>query len=264
VLRRFAGVWALAAALACCAAGPAGALGAGTAHTQLLAIQRDLDRVTFRIRVETAVWMALVRGVRSRQSLINHRPGSTPARARDELVVVLPAWVAVKRALHRDYREVKAILSRAARVTHRVPLERWRSAWPLRLRRGSTLGACPVQGPFSLADSFGAPRPGGRIHEGNDLFAVVGTPLVAVQPGVAVHDQNALGGRALILRSSRGYSYYGHFSRYGASGAVRTGDVVGFVGTSGDAKGLMPHVHFEYHPAGGAAVDPFPFLQAVC
>ena len=85
-----------------------------------------------------------------------------------------------------------------------------------------------------------------------------------MQPGVAERDQNTLGGRAVILRSSYGYSYYAHFSRYGMSGPVTTGDVIGFVGTSGDAKGLIPHVHFEYHPGGGAAVDPFASLQAVC
>jgi murein DD-endopeptidase MepM/ murein hydrolase activator NlpD len=121
-----------------------------------------------------------------------------------------------------------------------------------------------VAGPLSLADSFGAPRPGGRFHEGNDLIAARGTPELAVQSGVVIPAPNTLGGNALILRSATGYSYYAHLSSYGRTGPVEAGAVIGYVGTSGDAKGLIPHLHYEWHPGGGPAVDPFPFLQTLC
>ena len=262
--RSIAGIAALALVGVCFSTAPAGALDSGRARTGLRAVQRDLDRVTLRIRVETAVWMALVRGVKARQAEVRRRVHPGSVRARRELAAVLPAWIAVKRALHRDYRQVKSSLAQAASLTRRVPIARWHQAWPLRIHGESTFQACPVQGPLSLTDSFGAPRPGGRIHEGNDLFSAPGTPAVAVHSGVVVREGNALGGRAVIVRSSKGYTYYAHFSRYGAMGVVSAGDVIGYVGTSGDAKGLIPHVHFEYHPGGGPAIDPFRFLQTVC
>jgi len=92
-----------------------------------------------------------------------------------------------------------------------------------------------------------------------------GTPIVAALPGVARRVPNTLGGNAVIVDSAGGtYTYYPHLSAYGASGAVAAGAVIGYAGASGDARGLIPHLHFELHPRGGDAVDAFPDLQAVC
>jgi len=259
---------------------------------RLAAIQRDLEPVTAGVRVRTAMWMAIVLTVHGRQDDLRHAAASmrqTPkhapgtaatlrqlrARVRTDhrvLARFLPGWLAVKASLHADYRRIKALLGASRRVVRatlgptpgsRAP-DPWFRAWPVTVHPGLTLQACPVAGPLSLTDSFGAPRPGGRFHEGNDLLAARGTPELAVQPGVVTPDSNTLGGNALILRSATGYSYYAHLSAYGRTGFVPAGAVIGYVGTSGDAKGLIPHLHYEWHPGGGPAADPFPFLQAIC
>jgi murein DD-endopeptidase MepM/ murein hydrolase activator NlpD len=133
----------------------------------------------------------------------------------------------------------------------------------LRTIPGAPISTCPVQGPNSFVDSFGWPRPGGRVHEGIDLIAPYGTPVVAVQPGNAVQTANALGGNAVIVYGPGGdWTYYAHLSSYGATGGVGVGTVIGHVGSTGDTS--VNHLHFEYHPGGGAAVDPYLALLAVC
>lgn len=128
---------------------------------------------------------------------------------------------------------------------------------------GAAVAVCPVAGPNSFVDSFGWPRPGGRTHEGIDLIAAYGTPIVSVQPGNAVHTPNALGGNAVIVYGPGGdYTYYAHMSSYGASGQVSVGTTIGYVGSTGDTN--VNHLHFEYHPGGGPAVDPYQALLAVC
>ncbi len=129
---------------------------------------------------------------------------------------------------------------------------------------GAAIAVCPVAGPNSFVDSFGWPRPGGRVHEGIDLISPYGTPVVAVNSGSAVQTPNSLGGNAVIVYHAGGtWTYYAHLSSYGASGSVSTNTVIGYVGSTGDA-GSVNHLHFEYHPGGGAAVDPYNLLRAVC
>ncbi len=125
------------------------------------------------------------------------------------------------------------------------------------------ISICPVQGPVSFVDSFGWPRPGGRIHEGIDMISPYGTPIVAVHSGNAVQTPNSLGGNAVIVYHDDGdFTYYAHMSSYGATGHVTAGEVIGYVGSTGDTN--VNHCHFEYHPGGGAAVDPYQLLLAVC
>jgi murein DD-endopeptidase MepM/ murein hydrolase activator NlpD len=126
------------------------------------------------------------------------------------------------------------------------------------------ISICPVQGPVSFVDSFGWPRPGGRTHQGIDMIAPYGTPVVATHAGNAVRAPNSLGGNAVILyhSGSSDWTYYAHFSSYGASGQVGAGTVIGYVGATGDTN--VNHLHFEYHPGGGAAIDPYGMLLAVC
>jgi murein DD-endopeptidase MepM/ murein hydrolase activator NlpD len=125
------------------------------------------------------------------------------------------------------------------------------------------ISICPVQGPVSFVDSFGWPRPGGRSHEGIDMISAYGTPIVAVHSGNAVQTPNSLGGNAVIVYHDGGdFTYYAHMSSYGATGHVGAGDVIGYVGSTGDTS--VNHLHFEYHPGGGGAIDPYQALLAVC
>jgi murein DD-endopeptidase MepM/ murein hydrolase activator NlpD len=127
----------------------------------------------------------------------------------------------------------------------------------------------PVRGAVDYTDTFGAYRADmkGHVHEGNDIFAKTGTPIVAVLAGTLRYSTYGIGGNNAHLTDARGdYFYYAHMVRFAAglkSGDhVHAGEVIGYVGETGDAAGTSPHCHFEIHPDGGAAVDPYPFLQA--
>jgi murein DD-endopeptidase MepM/ murein hydrolase activator NlpD len=134
----------------------------------------------------------------------------------------------------------------------------------------------PVYGPVSFGDSFGAPRSDvvGGWHHGEDLFAPLGTPLLAVADGTIFSvGWNEIGGWRLWLRDRRGNQfYYAHLSAYSPLAvngrAVRAGDVIGFMGRSGDAEFSPPHLHFEIHPVSllylgyDGVIAPYPYLLA--
>jgi septal ring factor EnvC (AmiA/AmiB activator) len=129
----------------------------------------------------------------------------------------------------------------------------------------------PVAGEATFGDSWGAPRmPGTQYahwHEGTDIMAAAGTPLVACEDGVISRTSSStLGGISLYILGESGIEYYyAHLSSYApeaqAGRAVRAGDVVGFVGDTGNARGGSPHLHFEIHGRDGQAVNPYPILK---
>ncbi len=120
----------------------------------------------------------------------------------------------------------------------------------------------------SFSNDFGAPRAGTGWHHGIDIFAGTGTPVLAVADGELYSvGVNTLGGNRLWLRDTAGNTYYyAHLSAYAANVAdgrkVRAGDIIAFVGNTGQAVTTPPHLHFEIHPGDGASVNPYPYLQA--
>lgn len=123
---------------------------------------------------------------------------------------------------------------------------------------------CPIQGPSAYGDTWGAPRSGGRRHQGVDMLATTGTPLQAVVSGVLTQNPlQVLGGITMSLVGDNGNRYYyGHMSAYeGLPGRVEQGQVIGYIGDSGNARGV-PHLHFEIHPNLGAAVNATPSVRA--
>ncbi|MFN2589785.1 MAG: M23 family metallopeptidase, partial [Actinomycetota bacterium] len=146
---------------------------------------------------------------------------------------------------------------------------------------GHPFQVCPVAGAHGYSDDFGAPRYGGgyHAHAGNDLFASLGTPIVAPFSGTAANASNGLGGLSVKVYGASGWVYNAHLSAIGKLGSVSAGDVIGYVGATGDAAGTPPHNHFEWHPNAipanpwvspygvsqvGDAIDPYPYLNQVC
>jgi hypothetical protein len=141
----------------------------------------------------------------------------------------------------------------------------------------------PVVGPVEYTDDFGDPRAGGT-HQGNDLLGNKRAPVVAVEDGtVKFWTTSASAGCMLYLYGASGTMYeYIHLNNDltpandnkgkcvdGVSYApglvdgqhVAAGELIAYLGDSGDANGIHPHLHFEVHPKGGKAVSPFPYLQ---
>jgi murein DD-endopeptidase MepM/ murein hydrolase activator NlpD len=124
----------------------------------------------------------------------------------------------------------------------------------------------PVAGPTSFISSFGFCRDGcRRLHQGNDLFARAGTPVVAAEDGwVEKVGVNSLGGNTVWTRGRSGYRYYyAHLRDWApivAGQPITAGTVVGTVGNTGNAATTPSHLHFEIHPGNASAIDPYPIL----
>ncbi len=129
----------------------------------------------------------------------------------------------------------------------------------------------PLDGPHSFINDWGFPRSGGRRHRGNDIFAQIGTPVVAVTDGVigkASHVERGLGGITLwVYGYDNNQYYFAHLSEIhpGIKVGIRvkTGQVIGYVGDTGNARTTPPHLHFQVHPGGGEPINPYQYLVAV-
>ena len=132
-----------------------------------------------------------------------------------------------------------------------------------------TLGAFPVASPCGYTDTWRQARGAGRTHEGTDIIAKEGQAVYAVADGTITHQYiagtNALTGNGLrITTADKTYFFYAHLSAFaegmGVGVKVTAGQLIGYVGHTGNTT--VSHLHFEVHPQGGAAVNPYPILQA--
>ncbi len=174
------------------------------------------------------------------------------------------------RILQRKLR-MKATGVADARLLRRIGVKiRAVASSPATLTGGRYLKVFPVLGEYSYFNDFGAPRSQGS-HQGNDIVAKMGTPLVACVDG-EIHrlsrDETSRGGIWIWIEDARGNQYYyAHMETIApelrAGSRVTAGQVVGTMGMTGDARGTIPHLHFEIRPNGGGSINPFSELRAV-
>jgi murein DD-endopeptidase MepM/ murein hydrolase activator NlpD len=166
----------------------------------------------------------------------------------------------------RDAAETAVALARTAAVIAGNHADAAEDAVARRLEaerqaRIESYGQFPVARPHEYVDSWGFARSGGRRHKGTDIMAAKGTPVVAVHDGNVTSKTSGLGGLTVWLTAADGTRYYyAHLDTVVVrDGAVTAGDVLGTVGSSGNATASAPHLHFEIHKPG--AVNPYPLLR---
>jgi murein DD-endopeptidase MepM/ murein hydrolase activator NlpD len=138
--------------------------------------------------------------------------------------------------------------------------------------------ACPVRG-SSFGDTWGAPRSGGRVHVGTDMIAPIGTPVFAVGDGTVLRVdlvdefvpgvERDLGGITMTYQTVWGDVFYiGHLATLSAGmqpgTRITAGAQIAQVGQTGNARLSVPHLHIQWHPLGGAPVNPYPLLEKAC
>lgn len=125
----------------------------------------------------------------------------------------------------------------------------------------------PVPG-GKYTDDWGAPRADTGSHKGNDIFAPKNTPIRAIEGGtISKIGWNSLGGWRLWINGKWYYAHLDHYAKGMKVGTViREGQIIGYVGNTGDAKGTPFHLHLGYDPGGNHGSNwqnPFPLLQAM-
>lgn len=144
-----------------------------------------------------------------------------------------------------------------------------RTTWEITRMPAPSALPVPVEGVRALriADTFGAPRGRDRTHAGVDIFAKRGTPVLSATRGIVVSvREGGLGGRQVwVLGPARERHYYAHLEDWqpglSEGDVVHPGSPLGTVGTTGNARGTPPHLHYGIYGAAGA-YDPLPLLKA--
>jgi peptidoglycan LD-endopeptidase LytH len=176
----------------------------------------------------------------------------------------------LERRLEQQAEQLQTQLASARETADDI---RTREARRRTIERGAQQGtyACIFdRGTFRFRDSWGEPRSGGRSHRGTDVFARMNEPVYAFTDGVIQrHSSSPLGGIGLYLRGNdNNVYYYAHLNSIASTGAVgrrvEAGEHIAYNGATGNASPSAPHVHFEVHPGGGSAINPYPWLAAAC
>ena len=219
-----------------------------------LSAQKDEEE---RLRVKAA---RALRGVEAEQAALDAKLAEQQA-VLDDLETKKARAAELVKDLERQYKKELAALTGVQFFTDEV------------------FKVCPVAPPRAVYDGFGAPRYGGGYHPhaGNDIMAPQGTAILATFDGYATTGYNGLGGYTVNVQGEAGYTYNAHLMQPGVTGPVSAGQVIGYVGATGNASG--PHNHFEWHPnvipsnwppspygysVIGDAVNPWPILSVVC
>jgi peptidoglycan LD-endopeptidase LytH len=246
--------------------------GAGTIEILLASesFSQFSDRVEYLGRIAQSDGELLVQARVDQEEL--RRLGVDLTRLSNQQADIVADLAGKKAAMADLFAEQQAL---EAQLADKLAAERAAAAAAARARAqaearqvgGGPLVACPVGPPRTFYDDFGNPRPGGRTHQGIDMLAPYGTPVYAAQTGSFSQNYNDLGGISALVTAGNGdYTYYAHLQGYAGVGNgahVPAGTLIGYVGDTGNARGT-PHLHFEYHPGGGAAANPYGMLVAVC
>ena len=233
-------------------------------------------RVKFLERASEGDSARLLRATRARNSIKELNADLISRRDRERRIV---------QELRTIARDLSSKLGRAGDLERRLLVDEQEKARQAELaqRRAATAAStarrsagvssgrfvCPVQGPHVVTNSFGDPRSGGRIHQGIDIMASRGTPLAAVVDGTILRmNSSTLGGISLYLRGGDGTEFfYTHLNGYAGisqGSRIPAGTTIAYVGSTGNASASSPHLHFEIHPGGGRAIDPYPTVKAAC
>jgi murein DD-endopeptidase MepM/ murein hydrolase activator NlpD len=248
--------------------------------TQVLFMARGfgdfIRRLEFLERISSSDSAALLTARRAQADLIEIREELAQRRAQEQQIAA--NLKLLSKDLSRKFEEAQALEKKLLadleeQRRRQAEAERRRKEAAAVARRSSpsfNVGGlvCPVAAPNSFRDSWGEPRSGGRRHQGVDIYAAYGAPVVAVESGTILRNQtSSLGGLSVFFRGDSGTEYfYTHLSGYAASPGqhVQAGTVIAYLGNSGNAQGGTPHLHFEIHPGGGAAINPYPATRAAC
>jgi murein DD-endopeptidase MepM/ murein hydrolase activator NlpD len=231
------------------------------ARTRVGARLRERDRITALIRHlrhTHGAWEGSLRhqleSVRGRLADAEHR--KDPDHESSRFLV----WRQAQATQHRILRSDRRVSLRLRKLdARRRGLSDWLETW-------GVLRVCPVPRYTAIYDDFGelvqmeGVEP--HVHMGNDITAPTGSPILAPFDGYASASTSPLGGLQVRVIGDHGYVFNAHLSAYGRLGSVRAGDVVGYVGATGDST--APHDHFEWHPWDGPAVDPHTYLLLAC
>jgi len=212
---------------------------------------------------------ALVDAERERLAQVQAHLADVLGRRQDALQALDENRRELDRLLRRQDARLKRLGKLRGKIQHEVSALTEKIRAELLARGGDgilgPLYRCPVDGPVAYGDTFGIihHHPGWtHKHQGNDMMASMGTPVVAPFDGYATNGAERNAGIYVKVAGAGGYVVMMHLMRLGKLGEVVEGDIVGWVGDTGNAT--APHVHFEWHPNGGSAVDPYPQLNEVC